>query len=493
MIGITAADFAGVMPELILFGGAMVVLMLDAFVPKAVRKTGVLVTSVILFAALIGLEQEGSDGAAAFGVLLSDGLSFFIGLLVLISAFLVAMFAWGYLERQNLPVAEFMAGLLIAAGGMILISRSANLIVIFIALEILSVALYMLVAYARGSGDSLEAGLKYFILGAFASAIFMFGAALVYGVTGSMNLSMRTAALQNPMFIAGVLMLITGMGFKISAAPFHMWTPDVYQGAPAPVTAFLSSASKAAGVAALIRIVYPALALDMGMWLKVWPVLAMLTMTVGNVVALVQNDIKRVLAYSSIAHVGFVIMALAGSGAGSMRGIDIVGAEAALFYLLAYVLATLGSFGVIAAMPGDENGRVDFDALRGLGTSHPWLAGLMALFVLSLAGVPPLVGFAGKLYAFRAALGAHLHVLAVVAALNSALAFYYYLRIIVSMHMESRDESLKFVVPQMSYPALAAAAAGVVFLGVLPGSALNMIEQAASALMQASVRVSILF
>ena len=453
MIGITSADLLGVLPELILFGGAMLILMLDAFAAPVMKRAGVLVTSMVLFGGLIALEQTDPTAAPAFGVLMSDGLTFLVGLLVIVSAFLVAMLSWGYLERNSLPVGEFMAGLLTASGGMVLISRSGNLMVIFVALEILSIALYMMTAYARTTGDGVEAGLKYFILGAFASAIFIFGAALIYGATGSMTLSalsVRDGALLHPLYAGGLVLLIAGLGFKISAVPFHMWTPDVYQGAPTPVTAFLASASKVAGVAALLRVVYPAFGADWQTWGIIWSVLAVLTMTVGNVIALVQDDVKRVLAYSSIAHVGFILMALLGSSQNSQM--DVSGAEAALFYLLTYVLAAIGSFGVLSAMPGDENGRVDFNGLRGLGASHPWLAGLMALFVLSLAGVPPLIGFSGKLFAFRAVLGSGAYVVAVAAALNSALAFYYYLRIVVSMYMESRSEPLSFAVPQMVYP-----------------------------------------
>ena len=487
MTGITPADFAAILPELVLFGGALLVLMLDAFAPKLTAKLGVLVASLFIFVALLMLQQTPLSGVKAFGVLLNDGFSFYIAFLVLISAFLVAMLSWGYLEARSVPVGEFMAGLLVASGGMILMSRSTNLIVIFVALEILSIALYMMIAYLRTEEDSTEAGLKYFLLGAYASAFFVFGAVLVYGVTGSMSVTATPDILASPMGVVGLILLITGMGFKISVVPFHLWTADVYQGAPTPVTAFLSSGSKVAAVAALMRIAYPAIGIDAEVWRQIWPVLAALTMVVGNIIALVQEDVKRILAYSSIAHVGFVLMALAGGAT-----VGVIGAEGALFYLLTYILATIGSFGVIAAMPGDERGRVDLDYVRGLGKSHPWLAGMMALFLLSLSGLPPLVGFTGKLLAFRAAIDAQMYYLAAFAALNSALAVYYYLRIIVRMYMEPREEPLRFAVPQMIYPALVVACLGVVLLGILPENALEMAHQSARAMVIASISLSLI-
>jgi len=482
---ITPLDFAVIAPELILVGGATILLMFDAFWPSFVRNLGAVYTAIVIFAALLALQQGVNVSYPAFGVLLNDGFSVFVGFLVLISAFLVAMLAWGYLEERGLAIGEFMTGLLIASAGMILMARSSNLIVIFVALEILSIALYMLIAYNRSSGDSAEAGMKYFLLGAYASALFLFGAVLVYGQTGTMTLTATQMVFQTRMGSVGIVLLIVGMGFKISAVPFHLWTPDVYQGAPAPVTAFLSSASKVAGFAALMRIVYPGMAAYVAGWHQVWPLLAALTMIVGNVVALVQEDVKRILAYSSIAHVGFMLMALAG---GSEVGL--VGAEGVLFYLLTYVLATVGSFGVVAAMPGDEQGRVDLHYVRGLGKSHPWLAGLFALFLLSLAGVPPLIGFAGKLYAFRAALDARMYYLAAFAALNAAMAVYYYLRIIIRMYMEPRAEPLRFAVPQMIYSSLVVAAIGVVLLGLFPGSALDMVRYGAHAILPPPVDLS---
>jgi len=471
---ITSQDFAVIAPELVLVGGALLILLVDAFWPAVVGSIGAVATAIVTFIALIILQQANPALPPAFGVLRSDAFSNFIGFVVLFSAFLVALLSWGYLDARRLAVGEYMAGLLIASAGMILIGRSSNLMVIFIALEILSIALYMLIAYQRTEGDSAEAGLKYFILGAFASAIYVFGMTLVYGATGSMVLTADSALLHSPLGMAGLALLIVGMGFKVSIVPFHLWTPDVYQGAPAPVTAFLSSASKAAGLAALLRIVYPGLAGLDATWVRMWPLLAMLTMAVGNVIALVQEDVKRILAYSSVVHVGFILMALSGTAR--------VGAEGVLFYLFTYAVASVGAFGVVAAMPGDEHGRVDLHYVRGLSRSHPALAALMTLFLLSLAGVPPLLGFMGKIYAFRAALAARLYLLAVFGALMAAMALYYYLRIIVRMYMEPRAEPLTFRVSQTFYPPLAVVAIIVVLLGLFPSGAFDLAVSSARAI-----------
>ena len=474
---ITSADFVVILPELVLVGGAIVVLLLDAFWPKFARNLGVLSVAIIVFAALFVLQWSAVSRTPAFGALTNDGFTKFFGFLILISAFLVAMLSTGLIERREIQGGEYLIGILICSAGMLLMTRSTNLMVIFVALEVLSVALYMMIGYDRVNADSGEAALKYFLLGAFASAIFIFGAVLIYGQTGSVTIIGGPVPIwSTSLGTIGVIMLIVGMGFKVSIVPFHLWTPDVYQGAPAPVTAFLSSASKAAALAVLLRIVFPGLSGDA--WQSMWPWLAAATMLLGNIVALVQEDVKRILAYSSVAHVGFILMALA-AGTG-------LGAASVIFYMLTYALATIGSFGVIAALPGDDRGRVDLHYIRGMSRSHPWLAGFMALFVLSLAGVPPLIGFTGKLVAFRATLAAELYALAIFGALNAAMAVYYYLRIIIRMYMEPRAEPLRFGVPQMTYASLAIVGISVVMLGIFPDHLIDLARRAAADLLVAT-------
>ncbi len=474
---ITSADFVIILPELVLVGGAIGVLLLDAFWPKFVRNLGILTVAVTVFAALFVLQRTVAGDTLAFGVLLNDDFTKFFGFIVLISAFLVAMLSTEFIERREVQGGEYLIGILICSAGMLLMTRSTNLMVIFVALEILSVALYMMIGYDRVNADSGEAALKYFLLGAFASAIFIFGAVLIYGQTGSMVVTGGAVPLwSTKVGSIGIVMLIVGMGFKVSIVPFHLWTPDVYQGAPAPVTAFLSSASKAAALAVLLRIVIPGISTEV--WYSMWPWLAAATMLLGNIIALVQEDVKRILAYSSIAHVGFLLMALA-AGTG-------LGAAGVIFYMLTYALATIGSFGVIAALPGDERGRVDLHYIRGLSRSHPWLAGFMALFVLSLAGVPPLIGFTGKLVAFRATLASELYTLAIFGALNAAMAVYYYLRIIIRMYMEPRAEPLRFGVQQMTYASLTIVGISVVMLGIFPDHVIDLAKRSAADLLVAT-------
>ena len=475
-------DFAVVLPELILVGGAILLLLLDAFFPSLMRRFSFDTATAVIMVALFALWRSDKLLPPAFGVLFNDAFSVFVGLVILLSALLVVMLSWGYMEERRLPPAEYLVGLLICTAGMLLMTRSSNLIMIFVALEVLSLSLYLMIGYDRANTDGAESAMKYFILGSFASAIFMFGAVLVYGQTGSMTVVPMSNLLQGRIGVIGLVLLVTGMGFKISMAPFHLWTPDVYQGAPPPVAAFLASASKVAAVATLLRIVYPAFALSGEMWLSVWPWLAGLTMFLGNIVALSQEDVKRILAYSSIAHVGYVLMALAVGGD--------VGIHAVLFYVLTYSIATVGAFGVVAAMPGDERRRVDLYYVRGLSRSHPVLAALFALFLLSLAGVPPLVGFAGKFVAFRAALVAGMHPLAIFAALNAAAAVYYYLRIIIRMYMEPRAEPLTFRVPQVIYASLVVAAVGVILVGIFPGGVLDMIQMSARAFIMTSFAIA---
>jgi NADH-quinone oxidoreductase subunit N len=439
---------------------------------------GAVFACAVLFGSLLTVLSGAPSRYPAFGALLGDAFTDLVGVLVIVSAFLVVASAWTYLDERELPQGEFMAAILVAAAGMILISRSSHLMVIFIALEVFSIALYMLIGYDRTSVASAEAGVKYFILGAFASAIFLFGAVMLYGVTGTMFLTAEQMPFHTRVGQIGIVLCIAGLGFKISAAPFHLWTPDVYQGAPAPVTAFLSSASKIAGFAALLRIVYPAFSSYIEGWHTVWPILAALTMVVGNVVALVQDDVKRILAYSSIAHVGFMLMALAGG-----QIVGVVGAEGLLFYLVTYAAAAIGAFCIVAVIPGDERGNVELNDIRGVASSHPWIAGLFSVVLLSLAGVPPLAGFFGKLYAFRAAIDGEMYGLAVFAAINSAMAMYYYLRIIVRMYMDNRAQPATFVVSPVAYPALAVTTLIVVLLGLFPDAILVLVRAAAEAIL----------
>jgi len=342
--------------------------------------------------------------------------------------------SWDYVKRTRINHGEYYALLLSATLGMILMAASSDLITIFLGLELMSLALYVMVGSRRDQLESNEAALKYFLLGAFASGFLLYGIALIYGATGSTNLRGITAFMsdsplgRSPLFITGALLLLVGFGFKVAAVPFHMWTPDAYEGAPTSVTAFMSAGAKAAGFAALLRVAGTALTVAEIDWRPILTGLAILTMTVGNVSALLQTNVKRMLAYSSIAHAGYVLVALAAGGT--------QGASAALFYLAVYSFMNLGAFGILALLGRGQDERVLISDLAGLGFRQPLLGLAMTVFMISLGGIPPTAGFMGKIYVFGAALDAGLVPLVIVGVLNSVVSVFYYLRITVAMYMQ---------------------------------------------------------
>jgi NADH-quinone oxidoreductase subunit N len=336
-------------------------------------------------------------------------------------------------KRVRLPAAEYYALLLSATLGMVVMAASNDLITVFLGLELMSLALYVMVGCRRGQLESNEAALKYFLLGAFASGFLLYGIALIYGATGSTNLRGIVAFMsdsplaRSPLFLTGALLLLVGFGFKVAAVPFHMWTPDAYEGAPTSVTAFMSAGAKAAGFAALLRVAGTALAVAQIDWRPILTGLAVVTMTVGNVSALLQTNVKRMLAYSSIAHAGYVLVALAAGGT--------EGTSAAIFYLAVYSFMNLGAFGILALLGRDQDERVLISDLAGLGFRQPLLGLGMTVFMISLGGIPPTAGFMGKVYVFGAALQAGLVPLVVVGVLNSVISVFYYLRVTVAMYM----------------------------------------------------------
>jgi NADH-quinone oxidoreductase subunit N len=361
-----------------------------------------------------------------------DGFSVFVSTVVIVSALLTLLLSSDYLVRRGIESRpEYVALLLFSVTGMLAMAAANDLIVVFVALEILSIPLYVLAAYDRRRARSLEAGIKYFVLGAFSSAIFLYGVALVYGATGSTGLVDIQSYLTTHVLgaegtlLAGLALLLVGLGFKIAAVPFHMWTPDVYEGAPSPVTAFMSSATKAAGFAALLRVLFTGLAPYQSDWRDLVFVLAVLTLLVGSVAALLQTDLKRLLAYSSIAHAGYVLI---GVQAGTARGL-----QSALVYLLVYSFMTIGAFALVTALGGRDDTHAIED-LRAFGRRRPVVAGLLAFFLLAQAGIPPTSGFIAKLGVFAAAAGAHSYALLIVGVVTSVITAYFYLRVILTMY-----------------------------------------------------------
>ena len=437
----TQSDFYTVVPLTLLTAWACVLLLLDLFLPKD-RKSITALLSALGLALTLGftLSQIGREGTGFSGMVVLDGFSTFVNALLLVSGLLGVALAYGYVKRMGLERGEYYTLLLFSVTGMMLMAQATDLIVVFLALELLSIPLYVLAAFARPRVESEEAGIKYFLLGAFSTGFVVYGIALVFGATGSTNLAAifesASGATSNLLLTIGAALVLIGFGFKVAAVPFHMWTPDVYQGAPSAVTAFMSSGAKIAGFAALLRVfstAFPSIAVDMT---DVFWVLAALTMIVGNVVAISQTDIKRLLAYSSIAHAGYILMAFVPYGNPEVAPVSIA---AGLFYLVSYALTNFGAWGVVIALEKSEGRGLSISDYAGLAKKHPALAAAMTVFMLSLIGLPPTVGLIGKFYLFRAVIDGGFYGLAVIGVLTSLISAFYYLRVVVTMYM--RDGS----------------------------------------------------
>lgn len=464
-------NIPALLPAIVLVLTGMAILVIDPFLSPGHRgRLGGLGLAGVIGAALALLPMAGARGRWYAGLWEVDDYTLFFHALFLLIAALTVLSALDYLRREALPPSEFLSLVLFATTGALLMSGARELVLIFIGIEILSMATYVLAGYRRHELASNESALKYFLLGSFASAFFLYGIALVFGATGSTRLDEIGTALAagtaatDLVYLAVALMLV-GLAFKVALAPFHLWAPDVYQGAPTPVTAFMSVGPKAAGFAVLIRILQTAFPLVESRWVWVLWVLAALTMLVGNLVALVQPAIKRMLAYSSIAHAGYIAIALASGTAGT---------PAALFYLTAYTATSLGAFAIIVAVAREGDGKTDIADFRGLGSRRPGLAALLSLFLLSLAGVPATAGFAGKFFIFRAAVASGLTGLALIGVLTTVVSFYYYLYVIVEMYMREGEDSFADVVIRPATGAVILVAALLtLYLGLLPAPALD--------------------
>jgi NADH-quinone oxidoreductase subunit N len=462
-------------PELALVGGGVLALVLDAFRPRVARQAlaGIALASVGL-AGWFTAELAGERTVALQGALAVDGVALFAKLILLATCTMIVLVSYHYLSRRRIHRGEYYPLLLFATAGMTLLSAANDLLLLFLALEVLSLALYVLAGFARRDDRSQESALKYFLLGAFSSAFLLYGIALAYGATGATGLGAisRVAAAADPrLMFAAMALLAIGFGFKVAAVPFHWWTPDVYQGAPTSVTGFMAAGTKAAGFAALLRVFLVALGPLQWDWRPVLWIVAALTMSVGSLVAIVQTDIKRLLAYSSIAHAGYVLIGVVAANREGVAG--------SLFYLLVYAFMTLGAFAtVIASAPGGRE-RLHLGEWTGLGQRHPVFAGAMTLFLLSLAGIPPTAGFMAKFFVFSAAAEAGEAGLVVVAVLTSAVAAFFYLRVIVAMWLQdpAPDAPGLGLTPAL-VAGLAVAAAATLALGVWPQ---GLIELARSA------------
>ena len=452
-----------VLPLLIVTVGAMVVLLAGVNVgDRDSEGLGWISLVAIALAVATSFMLLGTQQLTFSGALVADNYTAFFYLAILLVAAVIVLMSLDYVAEEGLPGADYYALVLFGTAGMMLMAAAGDLIIVFLGLETMSISVYILAGLARTDVRSNEAALKYFLLGAFSTGFLLYGIALIYGATGTIKLQPLTALIASggtsPMLLLGVGLLLIGFGFKVAAVPFHMWTPDVYEGAPTSVTAFMAVGVKLAAFAAFLRVFMVHLLGVQADWSMVLWVLAVLTMTTGNIVALMQTNLKRMMAYSAIAHAGYILVAM--TAASSAAG------AAILYYLLGYAFTNLGIFAVIIAMGRRGHPHETIADLRGLSTREPLLAGAMAVMLFSLTGVPPLAGFVGKFSIFSAALNSGYVWLAVIAVLNSVTSVYYYLRPIVAMYTDTGGAE---VVRMRSRPALIAAIAIAVIATILIG------------------------
>lgn len=480
MIGMSTNDLLAILPLVFLVVWNLALLMVDLFV-NSLRKwiTAVLAALGLAIALGLVLSQARTTPVQAFdGMVVVDGFGVFLNILFVSAGLTGIALAYDYLKRMGIERGEYYVMLLFTVIGMMLMAVAANLIMVFLALELLSIPLYIMAGFARPREDSEEAALKYFLLGSFASGFVLYGVALIYGATMHTDLPGILKAVQSGvddpvLLLIGAAMLLVGFSFKVAIVPFHMWTPDVYQGAPSPVSGFMSLGAKAAGFAALLRVfisAFPLLAADLTPVL--WT-LAALTMIVGNVLAISQTNIKRMLAYSSIAHAGYILMAFVAYGQAKVV-VDAV--AAALFYLVAYGLANFGAWAVVIALEKAESRGLELADYAGLGRKYPLLGAAMLVFMLSFTGMPPTLGLWGKFYLFRTAVQGGFTSLAIIGLLTSLISAYYYLRVVVMMYMREGEPAASRE-PWLNLVAVVAAL-GVVIFSLTPGTLFTWAQQA---------------
>src|SRR5579859_2979383 len=483
-------DYVRILPELVLSAFGIVVMLLDPLVDeeKSQKTLGYIAFAGTLASLVSTWYMAQSPGLAFSNMVRVDSFSVFFHFLVIAIAAVVILSSFEYMAVQKIRAGEYYALILFSVVGMALMSSAIELVLIFIDLEISSISTYILAGFRRNEASSSESSLKYFLLGSFATAFFLYGVALMFGATGSTNFDsisqkLQAGPVQVLVYLAMALMFV-GLGFKVAAAPFHIWTPDVYEGAPAPIVGFMSTAPKAAAFAVLLRVVY-AINAPGRFWL-IW-VAAALSMTLGNVGALVQTNIKRLLAYSSIAHAGYVLAAFAMTTPENSAS----GISAAMFYTAAYAAMNVGAFAVVSHFANAGERYVTLEDYEGLGRTSPLLAATLTIFLLSLIGIPITGGFFAKFYVFSAALRANLVWLTLIGVINSAVGAYYYLRIIVVMYMrEARTEVPVTRVPFALAVGLAISVLATIYLGILPNRVLQIAQHSAQDLLPHGAAVS---
>ena len=474
----TTADFIGIVPETILTVTALSVLTLE--MARVSRPWIILSVAVLglLLSAAAAFITSGNNQILFGGMLKLNQISLFFDMLYISIGLITLIFSQGYLEKRGSKSrGEYPVLILFAVIGMMLMTRANDLVIVFLGLELLSISLYVLVGFLRHDNLSNESGLKYLLLGAFATGFFLFGAAFTYGATGTTNYDGIVLAIANDNILSkiylvlGIGLLLIGFAFKVALVPFHMWSPDVYQGAPTTVTGFLCTAPKAAGFGALLILFNNPLADMHYQWQDIFWLLAVLTMTVGNVTALVQSNVKRMLAFSSISHAGFLVMGI--------LVLNVSSISAVLFYLVTYSVINLGCFAIVSALEREENG-LKFKDYRGLALRYPWLSAAMTIFMISLAGFPPTAGFVAKYGLFSAAIAEGYIWLVVIAVLNTLISVYYYLRLVINMYMKEEENALISSFNIIVIGLIWIMAAMMIILGIIPGFLLEITAEAAN-------------
>ncbi len=477
-------DLYLIAPEIIIAAFGFLVLLVDVFAPKVEKKgyLGVLSLIGVVIAFFYTLPLVGSAKTGFAEMFTSDGFATFFKITVLLIAFLSILISMGYATREGIGFGEYYALLLFATLGMMLMTAGTHLIIIFLGLETMSISIYILAGMLREDRRSVESAFKYFLLGAFATGFLLYGIAFLYGATGSLHLKdiasyiASKKLIDNPMILMSLVFLTIGFGFKIASVPFHMWTPDVYEGAPTSITAFMATGVKVAGFAALIRVFVTALPEFRPDWTSIMWLISVATMTVGNIIAISQNNIKRLLAYSSIAHAGYILVAFVAGNKSGTSGI--------LFYLMAYAFMNLGAFTcvILLGKKGEENTLITDYA--GVGFKYPLLAASMTIFLLSMAGIPPLGGFMAKFYIFSAAVEAEFYWLTIFGVLNSAISVYYYLRVTVLMYFREPEREIAGLhFSPAPVIALILALIGTFYMGIFPANVLSFAQKSIVGLM----------
>jgi len=490
------ANIAAILPELVVAIAGVVVMLYDSFAPKQRLVTGFIsLAGLAVSAILLALMWNAGGNATAWsGMIANDSLRMSFSFVFIFVTAMTILVSTVWVERENVPVGEYHALLLFATFGMMLMASGNDLVVIFLGLETLSIATYVMAGLRRGDLKSNESAMKYFVLGSFASAFLLYGMALIYGATGTTNISQIAASIGHAHFpallLVGGAMMLVGFGFKAAVVPFHIWTPDVYEGAPTPITGFMAAGPKAAAFASFVRVFVLGFPLVAGSdaagylhesWLTALSVMAIFSMTLGNVAAIMQNNVKRMLAYSSIAHAGYALVGFIGAGAAETATQRDEGIAAVAFYMLTYAVTNLGAFAIVTLLAQKNDRRTDFEDYNGIGFRSPVLSFTLSLFMLSLLGLPLTAGFMGKVLVFRPALEAAnpmLTLVVIAAVVNTAVSAYYYLRLVVVMFF--RDRTTDWAEPKMG-PGLAAAllitVLGVFYFGIFSDQVIQKFSQ----------------